>query len=148
MTTTRLLVALVLLMAVSAGAQSLAEVACQEKLRREALEKRTGNPSTAARVFTNADLSRRGRLPGRDGDLPALGDLPEASDDAEPDQEQEWRSRMNEARQALAETETRVEELQSDAARPWADFTARDDPAQRALLEQQRLDAVSALEAT
>ena len=55
---------------------------------------------------------------------------------------------MTAARQALEQAERRAAELQARANRLWADFTGRDDPAQRAALEQERRAALTELEAT
>ncbi len=62
--------------------------------------------------------------------------------------EERWRNRMAEARQALEQAERRAGELQTRLNRLWADFTARDDPAQRAAIEQDRVAALDELEET
>ena len=149
--------ALVLLSAAAATAQSLVEVARQERLRREALARQAGPDAAPPRVYTDADLLYSGRLTMRVGD-----DEPEAGAEAEaaatdpaapPDpaaagDEERWRNRMAEARQAVERAERRAAELQTRVSRLWADFTARDDPAQRAAIEQDRVAALAELEET
>jgi hypothetical protein len=138
---------------VSAEAQSLAEVARKEEERRQTV----GKPS---RIYTNKDLQ-----PARPGGpvtaAPAGGSMAEPSDsaakpgghegtgvadaqpsagDATPKQytEAQWRARMADAREDLERTRMMAEALQSRVNALWADFTARDDPAQRAALEAER----------
>ena len=146
--------------AADAAAQSLVEVARQERLRREALARQAGPDAPPTRVYTDADLVYSGRLtmrvddrerdagaePGAAATEPAI---PAASPEAEADGDEErWRNRMTEARQALEQAERRAAELQTRLNRLWADFTARDDPAQRAAIEQDRVAALAELEAT
>jgi len=149
--------ALVLLSAAGATAQSLVEVARQERLRREALARQAGSDTAPPRVFTDADLVYSGRLTMRVGDdEPEAGAEAEATatDPAAPPEtaaggdEERWRNRMAEARQAVEQAERRAAELQTRVNRLWADFTARDDPAQRAAIEQDRLAALAELEET
>ena len=145
--------ALVLLSADGATAQSLVEVARQERLRREALARQAGPDTAPPRVYTDADLVYSGRLTMRVGD-----DEPEAGAEAEtaaapPEtaadgDEERWRNRMAEAQQAVEQAERRAAELQTRVNRLWADFTARDDPAQRAAIEQDRVAALAELEET
>ena len=146
--------------AADATAQSLVEVARQERLRREVLARRIGPDAAPPRVYTDADLVYSGRLtmrvddherdagaePGAAATEPATPDAPaEVAADGD---EERWRNRMAEARQALEEAERRAAELQTRVNRLWADFTARDDPAQRAALEQDRVAALDELEQT
>lgn len=141
-------------------AQSLVEVARQERLRREALARQAGPDAAPTRVYTDADLVYSGRLTMRVDDQardagaesgatatgPAtLAASPEAAGAGD---EERWRNRMAEARQALEQAERRAAELQTRVNRLWADFTARDDPAQRAALEQDRVAALDELEET
>jgi hypothetical protein len=139
---------------VTAGAQSLAEVARKEEERRQAIGK-------AARVYTNKDLQpmRPGQpvtaapadpaSPADKGE-PAAGtgvgagaaavDAQAPGSAATPTQytEAQWRTRMADARHDLERTRMMAEALQSRVNALWADFTARDDPAQRAALEAER----------
>ena len=146
--------------AADAAAQSLVEVARQERLRREALARQAGPDAPPTRVYTDADLVYSGRLTMRVDDQdrdagaesgaaatePATLDAP--SEVAADGDEERWRNRMTEARQALEQAERRAAELQTRVNRLWADFTARDDPAQRAAIEQDRVAALAELEAT
>ena len=144
--------------AATATAQSLVEVARQERLRREALARQAGPDTAAPRVYTDADLVYSGRLTMRvddaETDAPGEPGVPETGSEAPPPEaeaagdEQRWRNRMAEARQALEAAEGRAAELQTRVNRLWADFTGRDDPAQRAAIEQDRLAALDELEQT
>ncbi len=144
--------------AATATAQSLVEVARQERLRREALARQAGPEAAPPRVYTDADLVYSGRLTMRiddaGTDAPGEPGAPETGSEAPPPEaeaagdEQRWRNRMAEARQALEEAERRATELQARANRLWADFTGRDDPAQRAAIEQERQAALDELEET
>ena len=144
--------------AATATAQSLVEVARQERLRREALARQAGPEAAPPRVYTDADLVYSGRLTMRvddaETDAPGEPGAPETGSEAPPPEaeaagdEQRWRNRMAEARQALEEAERRATELQTRVNRLWADFTARDDPAQRAAIEQDRVAALDELERT
>jgi hypothetical protein len=136
---------------VTAGAQSLAEVARKEEERRQAVGK-------AARVYTNKDLQpvRPGEpvtaapadpAPPADTREPAAGKDGGAGAEAQPSgaeatpkqyTEAQWRTRMADARHDLERTRMIAEALQSRVNALWADFTARDDPAQRAALEAER----------
>ena len=150
----------------TATAQSIVEAARQERLRREALARRAGTDAPPPRVYTDADLIHSGLLTMRIGDeetaagteaatapagseTQAASETPtEASDTPLAADEQRWRDRMTEARLAVERAERRAAELQTRADRLWADFTARDDPAQRAAIEQERLAALAELEET
>ena len=150
----------------TATAQSIVEAARQERLRREALARRAGPEAPPPRVYTDADLIHSGLLTMRIGDdetdagteaatapaasaTPAAAETPTAvSDTPAAADEQRWRDRMTEARLAVERAERRAAELQTRADRLWADFTARDDPAQRAAIEQERLAALAELEET
>lgn len=144
-------------------AQSLAELARQEAARRASVEE-------PAPVYTNADLrSTRtltsARVPAAesatDAAVPAeaADASAEATTDEEPAQEtgQEpasaggsdermWRDRMAEARQRVARSQLFAEALQSRINALTTDVIARDDPAQRAVLEQDRIEALVELE--
>ena len=152
--------ALVSTAAATTAAQSLVEVARQERLRREAIARQAGPDAAAPRVYTDADLVDSGRLTMRVDDAePEAGSEPGADatasetpapppDEAAAGDEQRWRGRMSEARQALARAEGRAAELQTRVNGLWGDFTARDDPAQRAAIDLERQAALADLEAT
>ena len=141
-----------------ATAQSIVEVARQERMRREALARQAGPNTPPPRVYTDADLIYSGRLTMRIGDAdaeaPAGAEAATTETPAPPaeaaadDDEQQWRNRMTATRQALEEAERRAAELQTRANGLWADFTGRDDPAQRAAIDQERQAALTELEET
>ncbi len=142
------------------AAQPLADVARQEKLRRAALAAQTV-AGDAPKTYTAADLRGGGRLttgsaaPSREeapADEPSAA---EATDDAAaaPDEdaaldEDAWRDRMTAARESRQRLELLADALQNRVDSLWADFTSRDDPAQRAVLEQNRQAAIDELAAT
>ena len=174
--------------AVAADAQSIVEVARQERLRREAIARQAGPAAASPKVYTDADLVYSGRLTVRVGDVArdassesgaapsapgsapsesgsapsesgsapsesgaapsAPGSAPAPPGDAEAADEQQWRDRMTAARQALERAEHRAAELQTRVNGLWADFTGRDDPAQRAVVEQERHAALAELDET
>jgi hypothetical protein len=144
-----------------ADAQSLADIAAREDARRKKIHK----PSP---VYTNKDVKPSDRpapspgsagaetpAPAEGGDAPpaSAGDDPPAEGEPpageEPDreqQEQQWRTRMTEARAALERNQMFAEALQSRVNALWADFTARDDPAQRSVVDAERKKALAQLD--
>ena len=132
--------------AASASAQSLADVARKEEARRKHVAK-------PARVLTNKDL-KPSEFPippaGSDQTAPA-GDAakPDAQKPADETEEQlardeqTWRDRMAKARADLEHSEMYLDALQSKINALWADFTSRDDPAQRAAIETDRKKALA-----
>lgn len=134
-----------LLLAASVAAQTqppLAEVARKEAERR-------GRVKSSGKVYTNEDL-RKG--PPLTTGAPELKPQTPASDagprtpqpqPAPPDptkEEKYWRDRITAARTALERNQVFLDALQSRVNALTADFTARDDPAQRAVIgiERQR----------
>ena len=131
-----------------ARAQSLADIAKKEEERRKAL-KGTG------KVYTNDDLHRYPvlPLPGQPApppDKPAAND-PVTGAQAAPvppaEQKEEkgeayWKKLMTDARALLARTTSHHEAMQSRINALTADFYARDDPAQRAVLWTERTRAL------
>jgi hypothetical protein len=146
-----------------AAGQSLAEIARREEVRR----KRIAKP---ARAYTNKDVKPSDRpepvaspqagpaaegetapAPGAEaaaeGDGAQAGESQSAAEDDDPaKQEQQWRARITEARSALERNQMFAEALQSRINSLWADFTARDDPAQRSVIEAERRKAVAQLD--
>jgi DNA repair exonuclease SbcCD ATPase subunit len=131
--------------AASASAQSLADVARKEEARRKHVTK-------PARVLTNKDL-KPSEIPippaGSEQAAPA-GDAKPAeqkpADETEEQlarDEQTWRDRMAKARADLEHSEMYLDALQSKINALWADFTSRDDPAQRAAIETDRKKALA-----
>ena len=57
-----------------------------------------------------------------------------------------WRDRIGAARAQLERSKTFADALQSRVSALTADFVNRDDPAQRAVIDQNRLKAVAELE--
>jgi hypothetical protein len=130
--------------AASAGAQSLADVARREEARRKQITK----PS---RVLTNKDLRPSDAPPPPPPQVQAPAP-PETAATAEPEvsedekaqkDEQAWRQRMTDARQALERSQMYLDALQSKINALWADFTARDDPAQRGKIQTERQKALA-----
>ena len=136
---------------VPAGAQSLAEVAKKEADRRKA----AGAAEKAApkKVYTNDDL--KAAPPPSPGSIttPATPDAKDASkeaaakkDEAKPPEEEKgeeyWRQRMSQAREQLRRDEMFREALQTRINSLTNDFSARDDPYQRAQIADDRQKAV------
>jgi hypothetical protein len=146
---------------VTAGAQSLAEVARKEEERRQAIGKaarvytnkdlqpvRPGEPVTAAPADPATPADKSERTAGKDGGSGATAAEAQPSGAlATPKQytEAQWRTRMADARDDLERTRMIAEALQSRVNALWADFTARDDPAQRAALEIERQRTIAEL---
>lgn len=144
----RLLSALFLIAAVAAtaSAQSLGDLARQEEARRKAV-------TTPGKVLTN-DTIRSVPVPSvgtappsastssKDGDAAAdkkttkPGDEPKAT-------EVTWKARIQGARESLQRSQSFAEALQSRINGLSADFTARDDPAQRAVVAADRQKALA-----
>ena len=134
-------------------AQSLVAIARQEKSRRAELAAKAGNGDEKGekKVYTNADLRGNGRLttgvaapPSTEPTPPATAEDADAVE-ATPTDEDTWRSRVSAVRQAQQRAELMAEALQNRVDTLWTDFTSRDDPVQRAVLEQDRLAAVDEL---
>jgi type IV secretory pathway VirB10-like protein len=131
------------------SAQSLADLARKEEARRKQVKK----PS---RLITNKDLraidarppqtaETAQTPPAKPADEAAPADKtekPDAPDPAAKD-EQAWRQRMADAKLALERSQMYQDALQSKINSLWADFTARDDPAQRAQIELERKRAIA-----
>lgn len=141
------------LAAVAAG-QSLAEVARREQERRKQIK-------TPSRVYTNEDL-KGNRTPLTTGAAPAAepaksaeaqGQPPAAQTPSSPapaadpkKEEPFWRERIGKARQELERQELFLQALQSRANGLYAEFVARDDPAQRLLVERDRQRVLNEME--
>ncbi len=143
--------------ALSAQQTSLADVAIREKARRAKI-------SETSKVYTNDDLRGSPRLttgispvttpaaapsdlttalPSADDDLLDRSD----SQEVEPGEDY-WRNRIMTARDGRQRAELMAAALQNRVDGLWADFTARDDPFQRAEIEQDRIEALQELEHT
>jgi hypothetical protein len=137
------------------GAQSLGEVAKQEEARRKAIKK----PS---KVYTNDSL----RSEPAPSPPPPVGPAtpppspqpapatPAASDEVtappapapQVRDEKYWRTRLEAARTSLSRSQTLAEALQSRINALSADFVNRDDPAQRAVIANDRQRALAELD--
>lgn len=133
------------------AAQPLATVARQEQARRAALAAQAQTDEDKPKVYTIADLRGAGRLT-TGGAVPAPASEPpdeaaeeETADTTAPPGEEAWRSRINAVREAQQRAELLAEALQNRVDTLWADFTSRDDPAQRTVLEQSRQAALEEL---
>jgi hypothetical protein len=142
--------------AAASNPQSLADIARAEEARRQTVQK-------PAKVYTNTDLRADFTAPT----APAAGPTPAAdapaaagpgggasgnatpSTPAEPAAPQKdqawWSSRMSAARTDLERTRMFAEALQTRINALTTDFVNRDDPAQRAVIEQERNKALAEL---
>jgi len=141
-------IGLAAMIAATAAAQSLGDVAKQEEARRKAVK-------TPGKVLTN-DTIRSIPVPSA-GAVPASASTPTKESDASADKkpkpeddpkakEAAWRKRLQGARDALRRAEVFAEALQSRINGLTADFTARDDPAQRAAVANERQKALAELD--
>jgi hypothetical protein len=128
-------------------AQSLGDVARKEEARR----KRIARPG---KVYTNETLGgtseARPPAPVSDTETPGATPAPKTAPKPEeadpPKTETYWRSRVAKAREGLERARTFQEALQSRINALTADFTSRDDPAQRATIGSNRQKALAELE--
>jgi hypothetical protein len=137
----------------SAGAQSLGEVARQEAARRKDLK-------TPVKVFTNDNIKPVPPVvpptvqgePGAQPAAPAAAAQAEAMEEKPPEppdpmkDPEYWRKRINDARQARDRNAFLLEAVQSRINALTTDFYARDDPYQRAQIEVERNRALAELE--
>ena len=142
-----------LLMSTATSAQSLAEVSRQEQERRKSVK-------TSEKVYTNADLDADARLTTTAS--PTAADAPstttkapegtdtqdggEAGSEEPRKDEGYWRTRITEARTQLARNQLLADALESRDNSLWTEFTARDDPAQRAEIGRDRQAAQAEME--
>ena len=156
----RLIVILALFLAIApplAAAQSLADVAKAEEARRKSVKKPAktygnGNlkPDTGTRVpATGTPASPTDPATPTPGaaavEIPLSPD-PGASNDKAPRDEAFWTGRMKAARATLERTRLFADALQSRINALNTDFVNRDDPAQRSVIEQDRIKALAELE--
>ena len=170
-----LLAALLWLVAVPALAQTTTQPTTTptlSDLAKRAQEKKGAPPAT--KTFTNDDLKNAGASPADETSRPAdakSDDAKDASksadgkgakpgdaskaDDAKKDDssradptktEKYWRDRMDAAREDVRRNQAFAAALQSRINGLTADFTARDDPAQRAQIADDRQKALAELE--
>lgn len=143
-----------MLVASSVSAQSLAAVARKEEARRKAL-------TVHGRLYTNADLQSVSddepapasqSAPAAQADTSKSDTAKAASADASKDaakpevkDQAYWHKRITDARSRLAQDQLLAEAMQSRINALQAEFTARDDPEQRAVIESNRLKALAEL---
>lgn len=147
---------LLLSMAVPAAAQSLGELAKKEAERRKA-------KPTPAKTYTNDDLKqvpppagtaadktadgKDAPKDGKDAAKPAVKMEAEKVDSTKPAEpakdEAYWRGKITAAREDVRRNEVFKEALQSRVNGLTADFTARDDPYQRAKIADDRQKALA-----
>ena len=156
---------LVMVSAVSAGAQSLGDVARKEAERRKTVK-------TKGKTYTNDQLKSDPRdaatpapPPVAEPATPAVGtpaagggsakaggdagaqkDQAAAAAKDTPKDESFWRARLQTEREALSRAQMFAEALQSRINGLSADFTARDDPAQRAAVGADRQKSLDELQ--
>ena len=139
----------------AAGAQSLADVARKEAARREAVK-------APAKVVTNNDLravtpaapavpSVAGEPgvepPAAAGGVPADAAAEKPLEASDPTKAPEyWRKRITDAREARDHNAFLLEAIQSRINALTADFSARDDPFQRAQIQTNRQNAIAELD--
>jgi hypothetical protein len=134
------------------GAQSLADVSRAEEQRRKTIK-------TPSKVYTNKDLRNvpPPPAPATDASTPAADDAgakdAKAADTAKPAAGAEpvkdqayWAGRAKELQTQLERDRAFAEALQSRINALNTDFENRSDPAQRALVEQDRTRALAELE--
>jgi len=123
--------------AASQSAPSLAEIARKEAERRAKVK-------ASGKTYTNEDLRKGPPVTTSAAETkPQTPPKPAPAQPAAPDpakDEKYWRDRITTARAALERNQVFLDALQSRVNALTADFTARDDPAQRALIgiERQR----------
>ncbi|OFW41677.1 MAG: hypothetical protein A3J29_11780 [Acidobacteria bacterium RIFCSPLOWO2_12_FULL_67_14b] len=139
-----------------AAAQTLADVAKAEEARRKAVKK-------PAKTYTNTDLrpdftapaTPANATPATTEPTPTPGaaavNIPLSPDPAAPAPPPQgdqafWSGRMSTARTALERSRMFADALQSRINALNADFVNRDDPAQRAVIEADRLKALAELD--
>src|SRR5215510_11804917 len=142
-----------LLTAMTAQAQSLADVARKEEERRKAKPEK-------AKVYTNKDLYAAPAPSTQAGDTKDTKDTkdpkdtkdakdPKAAADAngkEPVKDKAyWSGRLKKLQEQLDQNQTLVDAMQTRINALSTDFVNRDDPAQRSVIERDRQRALSEL---
>jgi hypothetical protein len=142
--------AIVLVLPLTAQAQSLADIARAEEARRKTVTKPSKvytNESLKPDITTPAPANATPSAPEPSTQVPAL-ELP--GGEAEPlppaKDQKYWSARITAARQALERSQMFAEALQSRINALTTDFVNRDDPAQRAQIDLERQRALAELE--
>ena len=141
--------ALAVVLAATASAQSLGELAKKEEARRKAI-KSPGKVLTGESIRSVPAPPSPATAPstppaGAAGTAPAAAEKPKPEVDRKA-QELAWRQRIQAARDALQRSQMFAEALQSRINGLTADFTSRDDPAQRAVVANDRQKALAELD--
>lgn len=146
-------IAFALALALGASAQSLGDVARKEEARRKAV-------AGSGKVYTNGQLRPETTPPAPQQPAPSTpsaagGPADKSSGAAKSEKPAEkpetnkdqafWRDRMTKAREAVDRAKAFAEALQSQINGLSAEFTARDDPRQRALVGEKRQKALDEL---
>jgi hypothetical protein len=141
------------------AAQGLADVARAEEARRKTVKGQAkvytnetlrgpdggdppAAPPAAEPAASAAGTDKPASSAGSKSSTPGAGDSTKSATDSAKD-EKYWRDRMTEARNALARSQTFADALQSQINGLYAEFVSKDDPAQRAVIEQKRLAAIA-----
>ena len=136
-------------------AQSLADVARAEEARRKTVK-------VPAKVYTNDDLKSGGGDGGAPAPAPAAAAATKPADptakpetpakppaDAGPAKDEKyWRARIAAVQQAMTRSKVLLDALQSRVNALNTDFVNTDDPAQRALVEENRKTALAEMDRT
>lgn len=142
-------VALALTMAATASAQSLGDMAKKEAERRKAIKSSgkvlTGDSIRSVPAPAPASVPSPAPAAGGAATGSAAAEKPKPEVDRKT-QELAWRQRIQAARDSLQRSQTFAEALQSRINGLTADFTARDDPAQRAVVANDRQKALAELD--
>ena len=138
-------------LAATASAQSLGDMAKKEAERRKAIKSPgkvlTGDSIRSVPAPSPATVAAPAPAPAAGG--AAAGSAGTEKPKPEVDrkaQELAWRQRIQTARDSLQRSQTFAEALQSRINGLTADFTARDDPAQRAVVANDRQKALAELD--
>ena len=143
-------IALAVGLAATASAQSLGELAKKEEARRKAI-KSSGKVLTGDSIRSVPAPAPSAAAPSPAPAAGAAGTGSTATEKPKPEvdrkaQELAWRQRMQSARDALQRSQMFAEALQSRINGLTTDFTARDDPAQRAVVANDRQKALTELD--
>jgi hypothetical protein len=147
------LAAIMLALPLASEAQSLADVARAEEARRKTV-------TEPAKVYTNESLKQDITAPRPanaspavptpatpDTQVPSLN-LPGGNSEPPPPAKDQayWSARIKAAREALSRSQIFADALQSRINALTTDFTNRDDPAQRSLIELERQRSLAELD--
>lgn len=142
--------ALAVALAATASAQTLGDLAKKEEARRKAI-KSPGKVLTGDSIRSVPAPAPTVTAPSPPPSAGAPGTASAATEKPKPEvdrkaQELAWRQRIQAARDALQRSQTFAEALQSRINGLTADFTSRDDPAQRAVVANDRQKALAELD--